>query len=275
MAKSPLRKQLTRATMRAYHGLRHRAMDAGLLPGHSDYARFICVGYARTGSTLLMRSLNNHSRIVGYGEIVKNTDRYPAHYHEFENSAALFERDPVTFLRTMVFRKYPPGVAAVGFKIFYHHAPRDAAWGQGVWDYLLAQPDLRVLHLKRRNVLKTLLSEKQAGETEEWIKYSGTDAPVRLDCAAAEAFFKQMAAWEAEYDTLLAAHPKHEVVYEQLTRDLPGELQRIQSFLGVPHEAVSPGTEKRPGRTLAAQIENYAELKNYFRDTPWAAYFTE
>ena len=158
---------------------------------------------------------------------------------------------------------------------FYHHAPRDAAWGQGVWDWLLGQPDLRVLHLKRRNVLKTLLSEKQAGETEEWIKYSGAEAPVRIDCAAAEAFFKQMAAWEAEYDTRFAAHPRHEVIYEQLTRDLPGELQRIQSFLGVPHEAVSPGTEKRPGRTLTAQIENYAELKDYFRDTPWAGCFTE
>ena len=62
---------------------------------------------------------------------------------------------------------------------------------------------------------------------------------------------------------------------EQLTRDLPGELARIQHFLGVPHEPVSPGTEKRPRRTLAAQIDNYAELKEQFRATPWADYFTE
>jgi hypothetical protein len=43
----------------------------------------------------------------------------------------------------------------------------------------------------------------------------------------------------------------------------------------VPHEPVSPGTEKRPRRTLAAQIENYAALKDHFRATPWAGYFTE
>ncbi len=263
--------------MRAAHTLRHRAMDAGLLPGDSDYVRFVCIGYARTGSTLLMRSLDNHSRIVGFGEIVKNIDRYPQHYHEFENNQALFERDPVRFLQTMVFRKYPPPIAAVGFKIFYHHAPREAAWGRGVWDYLLGQPELRVLHLKRRNKLKTLLSEKQAGETEEWIKYSGDKEPaaVAIAPAEAEAFFERLAAWEAEYDALFAGHSHCEVVYEQLTRDLPGGLRQIQAFLGVPQEDVHPGTEKRPRRTLAAQIANYAELKAHFGATPWAEFFTE
>ena len=145
-----------------------------------------------------------------------------------------------------------------------------------MWDYLLEQPELRVLHLRRRNALKTLLSEKQAGETEEWIKYSnGQDKPVHIAPDEAAAFFARLAAWEAEVETLFAAQPRCEIVYEQLTRDLPGELARIQHFLGVPHEPVSPGTEKRPRRTLAAQIDNYAELKEQFRATPWADYFTE
>ncbi len=277
MPQSSLRKQATRRTMRAAHALRHRAMDAGLLPGQTDYTRFLCVGYARSGSTLLMRSLNNHSQIVGFGEIVKNVDRYPQHYHEFENSQALFERDPARFLQTKVFRAYPPNVAAVGFKIFYHHAPRDTAWGRAVWEYLLGQPALRVLHLKRRNWLKMLVSEKQAGETEEWIKYSeGQEAPaVHISPDEAAGFFTRVAAWEAEYDALFAGHPGCEVVYEQLTRDLPGQLARIQTFLGVPHEAVSPGTAKRPRRALAEQITNYAELKGHFTATPWEPFFTE
>ncbi len=277
MKRFPLYKRLSRAGMRAYHGLRHQAMDAGLLPGNSDYVRFVCIGYARTGSTLLMRSLNNHSRVIGYGEIVKNIDRYPQHYHEFEGRQALFERDPVRFLQTMVFRKYPPQIDAVGFKIFYHHAPRDTAWGRGVWDYLLGQPELCVLHLKRRNKLKTLLSEKQAGETEEWIRYSDDKEPAAIYIAPAEAqsFFERMAAWEAEYDALFAGHPHCEVVYEQLTRDLPGGLRQIQTFLGVPYEDVHPGTEKRPRRSLSAQITNYAELKTHFAATPWAELFTE
>jgi hypothetical protein len=276
MPQSSLRQNATRATMRAYHTLRHRAQDSGLLPAAADYTRFLCVGNPRTGSTLLMRSLNNHSRIIGYGEIVKNFDRYPGHYHEFGNGEALFQRDPVAFLETRVFRKYPPAVEAVGFKIFYHHAPRDTVWGKAVWDYLLGQPDLRILHLKRRNLLKTFLSKKQAGRTGEYIKYSnGAGEALALDTDEAQAFFEQMRAAEAAYDALLGGRPLIEVIYEDLTRDYAAEMRRILDFLGVEPEDVNPGTDKRPSRSLATQIENYAELKESFQGTPWQTFFTE
>ncbi len=93
------------------YALRHRAHTAGCCSaGQTDYVRFSsCVG-TRTGSTLLMRSLNNHSRIIGYGEIVKNFDRYPGHYHEFGNSAELFQRDPVRFLESGSIANIPPAV---------------------------------------------------------------------------------------------------------------------------------------------------------------------
>lgn len=277
MPQSSLRRNVTRATMRTYHVLRHRARESGLLPVTTDYTRFICVGNPRTGSTLLMRSLNNHSRIIGYGEIVKNIDRYPGHYHEFGHSESLFQRDPVRFLETRVFGAYPPVVAAVGFKVFYHHAPRDTAWGREVWDYLLGQSDLKILHLKRRNLLKTFLSRKQAGLTGEYIKYTanGADAPLTLDPDEALVFFEQMRTGEEEYDALLAGRPLIEVIYEEMTKNYAAEMQRIQAFLGVEPEDIDPGTAKRPGRSLTSQIENYAELKDRFQGSPWEPFFTE
>lgn len=261
--------------MRAYHTLRHQVQDAGLLPASADYTRFITVGSPRTGSTLLMRTLNNHSGIVGFGEIVKNIDRYPGHYHEFGHGEALFRRDPVSFLESRVFRKYPPVVGAVGFKIFYHHAPRDTAWGKAVWDYLLAQSDLKILHLKRRNLLKTFLSRKQAGLTGEYIKYSGAGRAVALDAAEARAFFEQTRAAEQEYDAMFSSHPTFEVVYEDLTGNFGTVMRGIQSFLDVAHQDVDPGTEKRPSRSLSSQIENYAALKAQFAESPWESFFTE
>lgn len=276
MPQSSLRRSVTRATMRAYHTLRHQAQDGGLLPASVDYTRFVCVGNPRTGSTLLMRSLNNHSRIIGYGEIVKNIDRYPGHYHEFGHGESLFQRDPVAFLETRVFRKYPPAIEAVGFKIFYHHAPRDTAWGKAVWDYLLSRPDLNILHLKRRNLLKVFLSKKQAGRTGEYIKYSnGAGEALALDPDEALAFFEQMRAGEAEYDALLSGRRLIEVVYEEMTGNYAAEMRRVQEFLGVQPEDVDPGTAKRPGRSLVSQIANYAELKERFQATPWESFFTE
>ena len=262
--------------MRAYHTLRFQAQNSGLWPASADYSRFLCVGNPRTGSTLLMRSLNNHSRIIGFGEIVKNIDRYPGHYHEFGNGEAMFQRDPVAFLETRVFRKYPPAIEAVGFKIFYHHAPRDTVWGKSVWDYLLAQPDMKILHLKRRNLLKVFLSKKQASRTGEYIKYShGADEALSIDPGEAQAFFEQMKTGEAEYDALLSGRPLIEVIYENLTRDYAAEMRRILEFLGVEPEDVNPGTDKRPSRSLASQIENYAELKEQFQGSPWEPFFTE
>lgn len=276
MSQSPTRQRLTRATMRTINDLRHRAQDAGLLAAAVDYTRFVCVGSPRTGSTLLLRSLNNHSRIIGYGEIVKNDDRYPGHYHEFGHSEALFRHDPAAFLRAKVFRKYTPGIGAVGFKIFYHHAPRETAWGRAVWDYLLGLPDLKLLHLKRRNLLKTFLSRKQAGESGEYIKYSASgEKPLRLDPVEALTFFENARAAEAQYDILLKGRPLLEIIYEDLTRDYATEMRRIQSFLGVAYEDVTPGTEKRPGRSLSSQIENYAELKQGFIGTPWESFFVD
>lgn len=275
MPQSSLQQSVTRATMRTYHALRHQAQDSGLLPASADYTYFIAIGGPRTGSTLLMRSLNNHSRIIGFGEIVKNTDRYPGHYHEFGHSQTLFERDPARFLQTKVYRKYPSPIGAVGFKIFYHHAPRDTAWGRAVWEYLLDRPGLRVLHLKRRNLLKTFLSRKQAGLTGEYIKYSGAEQAVMLDPNEACEFFEQTRAAEREYDAMFAGHPLFEVVYEELTRDYGAVMGGIQSFLGVDYEDVNPGTEKRPSRPLTLQIENYSEMKDHFLGSPWEPFFTE
>jgi hypothetical protein len=276
MTQSPARQRVTRAAMRTAYDLRHRAEDVGLLAAAADYTRFVCVGNPRTGSTLLMRSLNNHSRIVGFGEIVKNADAYPGNFHEFGHGEALFRRDPARFLQTKVFRKYPSGIGAVGFKIFYHHAPRETAWGRAVWDYLLGLPDLKLLHLKRRNLLKTFLSRKQAGQSGEYIKYTaGKETAVRLDPAEMLAFFERARAAEAQYDALLAGRPLIDVIYEDLSRDLAGEMRRIESFLGVAYEAVNAGAQKRPSRPLSAQIENYAELKDEFGDTRWASFFTE
>lgn len=276
MPRSSLRQSVTRVTMRTYHTLRHQAQDSGLLPASTDYTRFLCVGNPRTGSTLLMRSLNNHSRIVGYGEIVKDIDRYPGHYHEFGNGETIFQRDPAAFLETRVFCKYPPIVDAVGFKIFYHHAPRDTAWGQAVWDYVLGQPNLKILHLKRHNLLKVFLSRKKARRSGEYIKYSNdVDDAMELDPDEAREFFEYMRASEAEYDVLLSGRPLMEVIYEELSRDYDGIMRDIQSFLGVNYEDVKHGTEKRHKRSLASQIKNYAELKDRFLGSPWESFFTE
>ena len=131
--------------------LRKRVLDFGL--GQREYAPFVIVGRSRVGSNLLRGLLNGHPAVVAYGEIfrdVRNMDWDHTGYFQSPAAANGLQQDPVRFIDAQVFGRYPRNTGAVGFKLFYYHA-RDGR-AQGVWDYLVQRRDLRVLHLKRRNI---------------------------------------------------------------------------------------------------------------------------
>jgi LPS sulfotransferase NodH len=269
-----------RAVKRWWYDLRHVAEDVGLLPAHTGYTRFLILASARTGSTLLARSLNRHSQIVAYGEILRDKGFFPARFVEFGRSQGLYQIDPVAFLERKVYRKYPQDVAAVGFKIFYGHAPRDTAWGQAVWKTLTEQKTIKVLHLKRRNLLRAHLSRQQAAETREWIHYSAgrSNHAVTLSYSDTLAHFTRTRQQEMEYAALFAGHPVIDVYYEDLAAVFENEMARLQAFLGVggaSHEVIRPPTHKRPSQRLSDQVANYQELKTQFQDSPWAEFFEE
>jgi LPS sulfotransferase NodH len=167
-------------------------------------------------------------------------------------------------------------VGAVGFKLFYYHA-HTAQW-QPLWEYLAAQSALKVLHIKRDNLLAVHLSRKRAAMTDRWVNTSGTreeHAPITLDYAECLADFVQTRLWEDEYARFFAHLPILEIHYEALARDSAGEMARVQNFLGVRPQSLAPDTYRQSDRPLSASIANYAELKAQFNNSPWQAFFEE
>lgn len=137
-----------------------------------DYTRFIILSDARTGSNLLQQALNSHPAIVCFREIF-NLD--PA-YVDYDvdgwdpTSAADLElrgREPAAFLRERIFGEHPDGVQAVGFKFhydhFWFHADLLAALTRDV--------ELRVVHLRRVNQLRMLVSLKIVEQTGQWLRH--------------------------------------------------------------------------------------------------------
>jgi LPS sulfotransferase NodH len=253
-------------------------MDLGLL-GHAGYTPFVILGRSRVGSNLLRGLLNGHPAVTAYGEIFRDTrslDWDHTGYFQSGVGAALLRRDPVGFIDRRVFGRYPRGIRAVGFKLFYYHARdgRDA----GVWPYLVGRHGLRVLHLKRRNILQTHLSRKRAALTDRWVNTSGQpEAPiaVELDYEECRKDFEQTRAWEDECDRLFAGHERVDVAYESLAGDYQAEAARIQAFLGLPLHAVAPSTYQQARQPLHHTITNYADLKARFAGTPWEGFFTD
>jgi LPS sulfotransferase NodH len=261
------------------HYLRNFALEKGWLVGHSDYTRFIILGRSRVGSNLLRGLLNSHSQISVFGEIFQNEKAIGWAMPGYRQSGRLlqqFRHQPVALLEEKVFRRFPPHIAAVGFKIFYYHAQTEH-W-KPVWEYLRSQTAIRVLHIKRRNILETHLSRKRAAMTDVWVNTTGQkdgQPTVTLNYDECLADFTQTRECENSYDRFFSDHPLMEIAYEDLSADISGCMAQVQAFLGVDHEVVMPVTHKQAMRPLSSSISNYTELKERFAGSPWESFFID
>jgi LPS sulfotransferase NodH len=253
------------------------AMITNTLNGHTKYTRFIILGRSRTGSNLLRHLLNEHSQVKVYSELFRNENEIDWGFPEisgWNGSLSLYQKDPVKFLEKKVFGKYPRSISAVGFKLFYYHAQTGQL--KTLWDYFKDRTEIRIVHLKRKNILRTHLSRKKADITGAWANISGQpDEQVQftIDYEECRLDFERTRAWEQDYDSFFQNHPKIEVIYEQLAQDYQSEIGRVQEFLGLPLEPLAPKTYKQAQLPLSESIYNFLELKGKFVGTPWEDFF--
>ena len=246
---------------------------------YSNYQKFIILGRSRSGSNYLRGLLNSHSQIHVFGELFQNKDQigwamsgYPQDDHTLQE----FREHPVDFLEKKVFHNFPRRIRAVGFKIFYYHA-RDEQW-LPVWEYLKALGGLKILHIKRKNILQTHLSRQRAIFTDSWFNLTGEKEqfkPISLDYEACMQDFIQTRQAEIETAAFFADHPILDVYYEELSEKNEQVMAEVMDFLGVRREQLKPETFKQSSQTLSTAIVNYGELKERFQGTPWAEFFSE
>jgi len=154
-----------------------RANSESAAQQHADsYTRFVILFYARTGSTVLAHALNSHPRVLCFREVFNwlHGDSYvDFSVDRYDNNSAddgrLRRADPIAFLEKRIFCRHPQITSAVGFKLAYVHC--DAQWGfPAVLGYLVADRRIRVSHVQRHNILKSLASEKLAEITGEYMR---------------------------------------------------------------------------------------------------------
>src|SRR5690606_379672 len=223
-------------------GARYRSPD--LYGRNRDYRRFVLLGHQRTGSNLITSSLRRHPRVWCYSEVF-NPRSIQFFTPGLPNDSSLLkvyrERDPLGFLERFVFRGYRPAIDAVGFKLFPEHM-RPASMSN-VLDALVADRDMRYVHVWRANHLRVLLSLELARQTEHWATKDGGHPPgarVVIEPDALLEFSARRRAEEAMLRERFADSPFHEVEYETLAADVPGELTRLQEFLGVEPVPLEP-----------------------------------
>jgi LPS sulfotransferase NodH len=245
-----------------------------LLP--SPPIRFVVLTRGRTGSTYLLSLLESHPRIRVWGEVFGEA-RLRRHYIK----ARILANGPVRYLERCFERK--GWEAAAGIKIMYRHFETDYALAWGIPElpkilaFLKKSKDLKIIHLKRRNKLKAIVSGKMAAATRQYIvtKEAKRAAGVQIELFPdeCEQKFEQIANWEKTYDESFEDHEKLNIYYEDLTADTESEHNRVLDFLGVAKRRLRAKTIKQRVRPIHKVVKNYEELREKFVGTEWEEFF--
>jgi hypothetical protein len=270
------------------------------------YRRFIILSDARTGSHMIAQALDSSPHIICFRELFNiqldvvqyNVEGYD---NESKEDFALRAEDPVRFLHERIFCEHAPEVQAVGFKYHYMH------WGfRGVLDELAADEELYVLHLRRRNQLRMFVSLELAKETGVWLvqppRKSGWDfvrelrrgpravvaklrgkAPplvaerpkplIHVDPQEFYEFMVKTGLREQQNVQRFAAHPIHDVYYEEMVSTPDSVFEEAQRFLGLEPVKLQVETKRQNPEPLRDLIENYDELRERYRGTNAEPFF--
>ena len=276
----------------------------------SSYTRFVVLTHPRTGSTLLSRALNSHPRITCFGEVfnwvLTHVDFTVEGYDESNaDDLNLRNKDPVAFLQERIFCQ-PPGMSsAVGFKLHYSHC--SPPWGfPALLDHLVQDKEVRILHLQRRNMLKSLASEKIATITGRYMHARAAarlrnipkafihpvtalkkaraiiaqnvlsrQRPRRVTLSVEEckAYFEETELTVKQHDELFGEHDRLSLFYEEILSARDDTFARAQSFLGVEPLVLAVALTKQSPDDLRTILENYDELREAFAGTEYSEFF--
>ncbi len=186
--------------------------------GHQEYTRLVVVGYARTGSNYLLDSITSSNSVRMYHEIFAEHNREPG--KDFDK---IFSR---------LLRKHKKSIKLVGFKLFYYHLTEDE------WEKFLRHDEFKIIHLTRRNRLRTILSFEIAMKTDKWkIRANSNTAPrdkkVRINTDNLLERLETIKKLEMKARERFENRQILEVIYEDLAANPTSEFRRIGEFLGL------------------------------------------
>ena len=245
-----------------------------------DHRNFMILTHPRSGSTLLADGLNSLLSVVSYGELFtpNYVDYMAPGYRDTQVMRYLRRKIPARFLAEFVYGPYAEHIKAVGFKLFPEHFDYKPDFLPGR-RWLLENPELMVLRLVRRNLLKYYVSLELARRTKVWrIREPGAknpEATILLDPAKAEHEFIQRSSRDEAYRTLFAKHRILDLTYEDLELDPAGCFRRVLAFLGLEPQPVKIGLHKQESRALPEIIENYDELRRRWKGTRWETFLDD
>lgn len=226
----------------------------------------ILVSSGRKGTFLVLTALERHPQIFCHEQLfgADHADRHP-----FVRNLSGYEAAPRLFSRDMLH-------LSPQHRIVFPVAPTEQdKYADSIWRYVDENPDIGLIHLRRKNLLKGYVSLLVAKETGLWAnRYPATDLEpsIRVDPGTAERYLRWDLKESIECQARYSDRASIVICYEDLVADLQYHYGLIQAFLGVEQRTLWPRTCKQASRSLQTAISNYAELAERWKGTEFERY---
>jgi LPS sulfotransferase NodH len=233
----------------------------------------------RSGSTFLQYCLDAHPSIRCYGEwlvgghlVAPQPFRGRRILTKAWRYVVIRAWDPVSILDRHYAREEAPVVA---FRAMYNHVDN-----RRVRDYLVRHSEIRVIHLRRDNLLKQYVSKVLLGAKREraWQPHTDHRIPVVSVRISPERAIKEMSRVRdafADFEQLLSGHRKIELVYERMVngQTLSHEAwSKISELLEIEPAEIGSDLVKMNPHDLRPMVENYEELAAALAGTEFERY---
>ena len=304
-------KKIDRQVQEYQNQIKFWMLDHNLLSSHENFQKFVIVCNIRTGSTLLYSLLSSHSQVLCFFELfhrhLKSVPFSVPGYRAKSNNQKIVNlrnSDPVRFLQQEIYKPQHSKIKAVGFKLLYPQARADDPWWNApefdrwwkdigyepswsaaksdLWAYLKDNTDIAIIHLKRKNLLRSKVSGKTAQITGNWgigatggIGNSKKTVKLELDFNECLQDFEAHRRMENETDQYFKHHKKLVINYEDLEYSLNDTINRVNNFLNLDFQPLKTKTKKQSIQPLSEIIKNYNQLKQQFDNTSWMIFFDD
>ena len=243
----------------------------------------------RSGSNFLEHCLDSHGEIQCFGEILLGIGRL----HPLESPKMLDRLRLARLTWTYVFSGaalWPDRVindaftrtdkATVGFRCMYNQLARS----RRALDCLLERRDMKVIHLRRKNLLRQYISRKQmhnrqaklgkmASHTTKQITVPRVYVPPEKALAA----MRQFVSDGKRFDELFGGHEKLNINYEDLFENgglRPSSGKSLCEFLGVEATPMASNLKKMNRQRLEECVSNYDDLSSTLHETEFSELLT-
>ncbi len=247
--------------------------------------KFIVLTTQRSGATFFIKSLSNHPQIECRHETIFTQgnkfkffsfDRPGSFYYQYRSSSLRCQLAHWLWRKQLIYDcindywlTLPDKASAIGFKLSYNHVekyPAIATW--------IEEHDVRIIHLVRHNILKTILSSETAKRRGV---YHSTQkiAPIKVHLRPKKLKrnLARRARRIAKYQARFTDKPYLEVSYESFVANRNAETRRVLQFLDI-DSFIPLETDllKINPDSLQDIIENYEEVAQALKGTVFEKY---